>query len=240
MTKIPLRQLEKGKERFAELSFPDREYLEQLAKKQMDKALAKADVLKRLLMASGAELNWVADFITDASYFWTKEELTLDDLWLTGTGPDWNKVVIDECERSPVKFRQRLKNDPALIPLFKDAVFSDDPILLRYEEEKYKVLEGMNRVIAMLRDGKETVTAFVARPSGTPRPMCEPHVVYDLIRAYDRKLTTDRVGLIAALRLLRSCYANVDGLLRDRFTGGWMPNQEIREIVAEALKDGGA
>lgn len=128
-----------------------------------------------------------------------------------------------------------MQSDPKVAALFHDIVVEDMPILVREDEGKMKVLDGMHRVIAAIRDGKAMITAYTARQNSMPRPMCEPHVVHDLIRAYDRKLTKDRQGMIVELRYLRSCYANVDQLLRERFTGGWMPNQEIREIVDEVL-----
>lgn len=192
----------------------------------------------RLLMFAGAALNWLGDFLTDESVLWSREDaLPLDDLTLTGTGPEWNAVIIDQCGRSPARFRALLREDPKVRALFSEAIFTDEPILARYDEEKLKVLDGMHRVIAAIRDRRFTIRAYVATPTGQPKPHCEAHVVYDLLRAYQRGLNRDRGALVTALRFLRGSYANVDELLRIRFGSKWIPDNGIQEIIAEALKD---
>jgi len=219
-------------------NFPDKKILDDLVKHIQDKANASQEPLEKLLTSCGAVLNWVADYITDETINWTKENLRIDDLYLTGTKPEWNAIIIDQCQRSPKKFRELLKTDPKIAVLFSEAEFKDLPILVRREEEKNKVLEGMLRTIAAIRDGKETIEAFVARPSGKFRPNCEPHVVYDLLRAYHRGINKDQEGLIIALRFLRHSYANVEHLLKTRFSKPYIPgDDEIQEIIREALKD---
>ena len=121
--------------------------------------------------------------------------------------------------------------------MFLDAKYEDIPILIRFEDDKYKVLDGMHRTIAAIREGKETIQAFIARSIGKPAPYCEPHVIYDFLRAYHRKMNLDRNGLIISLRFLRHSYANVDELLINRFNKQWVPDDEIQEIIQEALKD---
>lgn len=76
------------------INFPDQKYLENLLqnlKAKTEKSLTEGDLL---LMYSGAMLNWIGDFITDESVAWIKKELLLDDLFLTGTGPTWNEIII--------------------------------------------------------------------------------------------------------------------------------------------------
>lgn len=216
-------------------NFPDREFLEKLIRHLDGKTGANQQPLQRLLMLSGAAMNWIADYITDENAQWSKETVALEALYLTGTNPSWNAIIIERCERSPRKLRELFETEPQTRALFAEAKFENPPILARYEEGRYKVLDGMHRVIAALRDGHKTIEAFVARLEGKPRPHCEPHVVYDLLKAYHRKLTTDREGLLAALRFLRGSYANVDGLLRERFNKSWVPDDEIQEIIKEAL-----
>lgn len=217
------------------MKFPDQEYLRWLLD-DIVRRNGERSVRDRLIAESGAALNWVGDYISDESLTWKKRTLDLDALWLTGTFPEWNPIIIDQCQRSPVEFRRFLSAKPDMKKLFDRAKLSDQPILVRPEEEKLKVLDGMYTVIAAIVAGHKTIEAFVCTPAGKPRPHCEPHVVYDLIRAYDRKINPDRAGLIAALRFLKNSYANVEPLLRERFSGDWMPNQEIREIIAEVLK----
>ena len=218
------------------MNFPDKTYLENLLRNLRARAESRAED-ELLLMYSGALLNWVGDFLTDEGVVWEKRELVLDDLYLTGTGPEWNKIIIDRCERSPEKLRELFTKEPETAEVFKEATSDPAPILVRVDEGILKVLDGMERVIAAIRDGKTTIEAYVGTLSGKPTPHCEPHVVYDLLRAYQRGANRDREGLITALKFLRGAYTNVDGLLRDRFSKSWLPDDEIQEIIREALKN---
>jgi len=218
-------------------NFPDSEFLNNLIRHIQEKVNSSQQPLEKLITHCSAAMNWIADYITDENVAWSKKTLPLDALWLTRTNPKWNVIVIDKCERSPQKLRELLNTDSSIVELFSGAVFEDLPILVRYENEKYKVLDGMHRTIAAIRDGRSDIQVFIAKVQGNPKPKCEPHVVYDLLRAYHRKINTDRSGLITALRFLRHSYANVEDLLKNRFSKSWVPDDEIQTIIQESLKD---
>lgn len=194
--------------------------------------------LEQLVMYSGAAMNWIGDFFTDPGVTWEKKELRVDDLVLTRTSPEWNAVIIARAEKSPTKLRELLRTDPAVAALFADAHWNEQPILVR-SENGYLVFDGMHRVVAAIRDGKETIVAWIATRTATtpPQPACEPHVIYDFLRAYRRGSNRDRDGLITALRFLRKAYGNVDVLLTTRFGPGWLPDEELQAIIAEAMRE---
>ncbi len=216
------------------MSFPDRKYLENLVDHLTRKTRQTNKLEDLLLMLSGGSLNWVADFILDESVSWEKRDIKVSDLYLTGTNPEWNKIVIEKAERSPGKLKQ-LFDDPEVVELFKDLTFEETPILIRFEDGKYKVLDGMHRSIAAIRDNRETISAYVGTQSGTFKPMCESHVIYDLIKGYQRSGYKDREGLVSALRFLKNNYVNVESLLRDRFNSQWVPDQQVQSVIKEVL-----
>lgn len=217
-------------------NFPNPEYLRRLQQHLREKFERQVDTDGQVLAFTGGLLNWVGDFLTDPNVAWSEDpNLSIDRLTLTGTNPEWNKIVLEECERSPQKFRQRLQADPTATALFASATDDGTPILVRLDGEELKVLEGMHRVIAAVRDGRQTVHAFVAEQRGPVRPSCEPHVVYDLLRAYERNKNLSRSDLIAALRFLVSAYGNVETFLRERFSRGWLRDEEASKIVDEVL-----
>lgn len=220
-----------------ENNFPDKKYLQALAGHMEERTARDLSVAEQISAYSGAALNWIADYINDANVAWTKEDMVIDDIYLTGTNPVWNRIIIQECERSPKKLRELLSNDEAVKKLFKDVQFSDVPILIRYDDGKLKVLDGMKRVIASIRDGRTKIHAFVARIEGHPAPQCEAHVIYDMLRAYQRGINTDKEGLVAALRFLRGSFSNVDALLKNRFNKEWLPDDALQKLVQEALVD---
>lgn len=201
------------------MNFPNEQYIQALVNHLDAKVKGSQSFEDRLLMLSGASMNWIADFMTDPSVAWSLETLPIDSLVFTGTNPEWNKVLLERADRSPLKLRSLLKQDPSVALLFADVKFTPEPVLVREDQGLLKLLDGSHRVVAAIREGHETIQAYVARmQEGTSRPSVEPHVVYDLLKAYHRGLTPDRAGLVTALRYLRFAYGNVDALLRERFS----------------------
>jgi hypothetical protein len=218
-------------------NFPDEAYLQDLTEQIRQKFEQYNGPLEQLLMYSGAVLNWVGEFITDPSVQWAREEVEVEKLYLTGMGPLENKFVIDQAEHSPIVLREILHRDAEARQLFEQMSFNPKPILIRVDDSKLKVLYGMHRAIGAIKENRQTITAFVARLTDAPRPQCEPHVVYDLLRAFDRGINSDQAGLVTALRYLRQSYANVDQLLRERFGSGWIHDPKLKEVIDQALAD---
>ena len=165
--------------------FPN-DYLIGLEENLSQKVKESCDVSERILMYSGARLNWIGEYLNDESINWTLETLPINSLFLTGTNPEWNEITIKRAERSPAKLRELLK-DPQVAKVFENSKFVDIPILIRKEGEQLKILDGMNRTIAALRDGLTEIRAYVGTRTGDPMPEVEPHVVYDFLRAYEQR-----------------------------------------------------
>ncbi len=218
-------------------NFPDQKYLGSLIEHLKQKVEFYQDPLDKLMMYSSAAMNWIADYITDENVKWTKEKLLVDDLYLTGTNPKWNKIIIEQCKRSPKKLKELFNSNKKIKKIFYEAKSSNLPILVRHEKGKLKVFDGMKRVISSIRDGRKTIWAYVVKPQNKQRPKCEPHVIYDLLKAYHKGLNKDKKSLIIALRFLRKSYANVDNLLKERFNKSWVPDDEVQKIIQESLKD---
>lgn len=216
--------------------FPDEAFLQGLLQRTREKFERHNGTTEQLLMYSGGVLNWVADYVTDVNVRWTKEEIEIDSLYLTGMGPAENVFVITQADRSAAKFRALLESDAEAQRVFAGITYDPAPILLRREEGNLKVLDGMHRVVGAIKKGKTVITAFVAHLAQQPQPQCEPHVVYDILRAYERQGYQHEAEAVAALRFLRRSYANVDSLLRERFNGGWQTNAEVAKVITLALE----
>ncbi len=225
---------------FCSSNFPDEEYLKGLVEAQKQHIENYQTPIELLVMWSGAALNWIGDAFTDPHTVWSKENLVVHELTLTGTNPEWNEVIIKRAEKSPVKLKQLMSEDDTVAKMFATAEWHEAPILVRADEAgKLKIFDGMHRVVAAIRDGREEVTAWVARRNTTVpfKPACEPHVIYDFLRAYQLGSNKDRQGLIAALKFLKQAYGNVEHLLKERFGPAWIPDNELQEIIAEALAE---
>lgn len=219
-------------------TFPDPKYLHELIQSEKTRFEENSTDLEKLVTYTSASLNWISDFVLDPGIMWQRRTLLIEELYLTGTIPEWNKVIIDEAQRDPQQLKDLFDTKPAIKDLFKAAVWNEKPILVRKEDGKNKVFNGMHRVIAAIRDEKKEIDAFVGElTDNSYHPVCEPHVVYDLLRAYIRKINTDRDGLIIALRFLRKAYTNVDALLRYRFDSSGIPDKEIQLIIKASLEN---
>lgn len=217
-------------------NFPDKKYLDNLIRHEKEKSKFN-DPMDRLMAYSGMSLNWIADYVTDESIRWKKQKLPIKNLYLTGTKPEWNAIIIGQCQRSPQRLKELLKSNLRIKRIFQEAEFKNIPILVRYEDKEYKVLEGMHRAVAAIRDNRQTINAFVAYRKGKFRPRCEAHVIYDLLKAYHRGINKDRNDLIAALRFLSRSYTNVRSLLKNRFSKPYIPSDDkIQDIIREVLK----
>jgi len=218
-------------------NFPDPDHLQSMVDHYKNEKLGYLDAVETLLMLSGASLNWIGDYLTDKNIAWEKKELFLDDLYLTGIEPEYSDIVITICKRDPKLLREYIKNHPESHPLFEKLKLSNHPIMVRFEDEKNKVLDGMHRVVAAIYSGNTKITAFVATTNGTFLPQCEAHVVYDIIRSYERGINTDTEGMISALRFLRKSYSNDDDIIRNRFGPQWLRDVKMQDILNRVLED---
>ncbi len=223
---------------FCTTPFPDDEYLHVLAEGEKRRVEHHLSSVERLVMYSGAEMNWIGDALTDPNVHWEKKELQVDDLVLTQTTPEWNEIIIHKAERSPAILRKLIQEDVKIAELFAEARWSDMPILV-HAKNGYHIFDGMHRTVAAIRENKQTITAWVAMRNDItpPQPSCEPHVIYDFLRAYRRGSHRDRSGVIIALRFLRKAYGNVDLLLKNSFNPQRLPDEELQLIITEALQE---
>ena len=216
-----------------------KEYLKALVQNHHDKVLKDSTPEDRLLMYSGARLNWVGEYINDKSINWELRHLKIDDITLTGTNPTWNKITLEQAERKPAKLRELMK-DPKIRKVFAQSKFDKVPVLVRTREKdgetQLLVLDGMNRVIAAIRDGITEIDAYVGTRKGEPKPEIEPHVLYDLIRAYQQR-GGNADDLMAALRFLVNAYDNSRDLLLTRFSGDWIRDEELSKKIREQVLD---
>jgi hypothetical protein len=217
-------------------NFPDEKYLNDLVIHLRKKYEDYASPVEKIITYSGAVMNWIGDYISDENMEWSLEDLNIKDLYLTGTHPEWNKIIIDKCERSSEKLKELIKKDKNVFKMFSEAKFIDLPILIRFEDNKYKVLDGMHRVIASIRDDRKKIKAYVAKQKGELKPKIEPHVIYDLMKAYGKEINEDLESLIMALKFLKNSYSNVEQLLKERFNSGWVRDEEAQKIIKEVLK----
>lgn len=197
---------------------------------------------ERILVNAGVRLNWLGDFLANPKIKYKKIDLPVDQVVLTGTNPDWNRILLDKCGRSVEKFRALIERDKKVREKFtKEASFGTEPILTRGPDEKgfYHVFDGMHRFVGAVIKNRRKVKAYVPTNADKHLPVCEPHTVYDLIRGYGRHArgARGRKELYHALKLLARTYENVPDLLRKRFSAKYIPDDEVQKIIKKVVRE---
>ena len=224
------------------------DYLPTLLKRERKKAAVEFNKNPRheLITLAGALQNWNGDYAGNPDLRWEYRAVETDAIRFTGTGASWNQILIQECKREPARLRELIATNPSIAAQLRTnaeqwlADFGSGEILLRRgNQDQWKVLDGMNEfVLAVLNDHK-SIHAFVTLNEDKVRPRCEPHTVYDFIKAYERHANDDEglQQLIAGLTLLNREYANVESLLRDRFDPSKrnMPDNGVEKAIAAVL-----
>ena len=217
------------------------QYLSRLAQHEIKKSTSTLDARSIILIYAGVQLNSLGDYLANPSLNWTKKIVPIENIQFTGTNPTWNQILINQCDRNPLKFQDLITTQPQIRKLFeKTCVFDPaNPILLRKSENigKYKLLDGMHRFVGSLLAGEQTIEAYFPEIEDPELPWCEAHIVYDLIRAYLRssKDTEAETELYHALKLLLRSYGNIRKLLLNRFNSDHLNNQKVQDIIQRVL-----
>jgi hypothetical protein len=218
-------------------------YLKALADHEDKKTLTlDPNFRNRILINSGARLNWIGDFLANPKNKFKKVSLPLEKIYFTGTNPEWNKILLVKCHRLVAEFIELIKkNDKIKAKFVRETTFNKEPILVRRAENKgyYKVSDGIHRLIAAILKGHKKIDAFVPVDEGKYLPICEAHVVYDLIRGYLRH-AKDKKGaedLFHGLCLLKRCYSNVPSLLKNRFNFKYVADESVQEVIKKVLEN---
>lgn len=184
-------------------------------------------------------LNSIWDYLGTKEAKYERKSINLEEIYLTWTKPEINKITIDTCNREVKKLRQLIKNDLKIKEkLEKWASFWNETILLiDLWDWKYKSFDWMHRIIWHILLWKNKIDAYVLKNYWEFLPDNEPHVVYDIIKAYQRSKRTeqDKNDLKSALRLLVNNTWNVKDLLINRFNPDYLKDDEVNEIIGKII-----
>lgn len=217
-------------------------YIEKLADHEDRKYKSINDPRKRILVDAGIGLNWLGDYLSNPNIEYKKINLSIYKVLFTGTSPEWNKILIDRCERSAKKFQKLIDRDKSIKKKFiHKASYGLEPILVRHSDKKgyYKVLDGMHRFIGAVIKKRRIIKAFIPINEDEHLPICEAHVVYDLIRGVKRHAADEQgeAELYHSLKLLARTYENVTYLLKNRFNSDYVVDERIQKIIKKVIRE---
>jgi hypothetical protein len=219
-------------------------YLHNLAAHEQAKSLQLLNDPRHLILVNaGVRLNWMGDYLANPNIVWSElTEMDVNDIQFTGTGHEWNQILIQQCDRSPVKFIELISENPNLQEMFrKESLYNQDlPILVRKSEDagKYKVFDGMHRFVGALVNGQNSIKVYFPKNVEEVQPWCENHVVYDLIRGFTRNANDSdgELQLFYALKLLLRSYGNVREYLISQLDQGFEIDKTVQKIIQKALE----
>ncbi|MDD2566090.1 MAG: hypothetical protein PHY51_04625, partial [Candidatus Gracilibacteria bacterium] len=160
---------------------------------------------EKLLALSGIALNWIGDFVSNPNIRFKEIEVDIRDILFTGTKPEINEILINQAEKKPENLKILLNDNPEIKEkLEKWASFGNEPVLFRKDGQKYKVVDGIHRLVGAVIQGKEKILGYIPINFEEHLPYCESHVIYDLIRGFQRNAKNEqgKIELYHALKLL--------------------------------------
>jgi len=215
------------------------QYIKKLAIHEDERNRKEMNPREIILVNSGISMNRIGDFIANPKIKFKKISVPLEKVLFTSTNPDWNKILIKKCQRKVELFRQLINKDEELKnKISQDASFGNEPVLLHGPDESgnYRPFDGMHRIVGAVIKNRKVITAYVPVNIEKHPPICEPHIIYDLIRAYQKlKNTRNEQSLINALVLLGQYYDNVPNLLKQRFDKRRVLDKDVQKIITKTI-----
>lgn len=196
-------------------------------------------------ISDGFKLNWLFRILSSDQFSWRREIWPIKDITLTGVNPIVNQIVIEKCQRDPIKLRQYLKVNPQNLKVLEEQGLKPHPkrdnraILLRQDGAEFKVLDGMRRTCLAAISGKEEIEAYVGyqvNPAG--RAQISPDKVYFLTLLYEDSTSEEKQEIKESLQQLLAFlprrFRNAKAVLEERQKT--IPDKDSKELLRQVLK----
>ncbi len=184
-------------------------------------------------------LNWMWDLLWTPKGKYTLKNVKIEDIILTWTTPETNEITINKANRSVTELKKIIKNDKKILKQIKKvAIYSTEPVLLRKTwENKYKSFDWMHRIVWHIIKWKEYIEAYVLENQSEFLPNIEPHVIYDIIKAYQRSKRTeiDKQEFIWAIKLMARNTENTKKLLKNRFNSKYIMDDDLQKLIKNVI-----
>jgi len=186
-------------------------------------------------------LNAVFWTLSDDGFVWSKEEVSCGNLVLTGMTPQIDKVTYSEAvQNNPLKFRDYLityfkkfpDSDPEGLGQFrpKGTNVEYPTIILVSRDEKLRLLDGSNRLMAQLLNGQETINAYIGKKVKDGKMKLGDSTFWLLRKAYETGDENTKQAILTVVKEL----VNLSSDGKEAVQAYW-----IDHIRDEALKEPG-
>lgn len=183
------------------------------------------------------KLKYVAHILSDEKYQWKLQKFPLSEVTLTGMSPLMDKYIIEKCERDPLRFAKRWKEDAKMRKEIKKTGFGEHkerdlhPVLLFEKEGKFQIFDGMRRTLLAVIRGDEKIEAWVGRvknKKGKPLiSMSRCLFLGDLLKVSKGDQGTQSAAMKIAKEVAKN-FRNGKSALKDRIAG-WSHDPEVKK-----------
>ena len=193
-----------------------------------------------LILLWWVALNNIWDILWNPAVKSIHRQIPVGDIILWWTTPDIDNITLHMAERDTWKLSKIIdQHDDIRNQLDDFASYGNETILVISQDDgKYKIFDGMHRLVGHVLSKKETIDAYVITNYGDFLPRIEPHVIYDIIKSFHRsdKSIEDEQDFIWAIRLLAKNTDNTTQLLQTRFDITHVKDTHIQTLITQALK----
>lgn len=220
----------------------NKKYLEKLVEHEMWTYFREycSDTKQALVLLGWVALNSIGDYLWSDQAQFNSMEVSINQITFTWTSPEINEILLDVCKWSPACLEELIQKNRAIKMKLKSwASFWEEEVLLRKTwKSSYKSFDWMHRIVWHILQWKTKIKAYVLMNEWKFMPNCEPHVIYDIIKAYHRsdKSDQDAKDFIWALRLLWKYTWNAKNIIENRFNKNYLKDKDIQKLISESLK----
>lgn len=197
-------------------------------------------------ISEGWKLKWVFHILSSTKYRWSLKPLPLESLTLTGMSPVMDNYNYKEAKGSPIEFARCWHEDKTMRKEIMDTGFARHPerdhfpiMVYQDEEGRYKVFDGMRRLLWKAIDGKDKVEAWAGKlvnPKG--QSLISEERCFFLGNIFDWSDERDPELVKAVITIGRHIirnYRNGGDVLANRIAG-WSHDDELKRIFEEMIK----
>ncbi len=192
-------------------------------------------------------LNGIFWCVSDSSFSWSEERIQTEGVIITGMTKAINKIIFSkEINQDPLKFRDFLlkyfeghKNDDPkklgqLRPKREPIIYPR--IMIKEEEGKLYIIDGMNRYIAQLLRDKKEITAFIGRRTRKGKQMFGDSSFLLLRKAYQKGNEEEKKAVLKIVEKLMKISSDGKSAVQDYWVELVYNNKELREVGLSLLK----
>ncbi|MFA6995459.1 MAG: hypothetical protein WC249_03580 [Patescibacteria group bacterium] len=196
-------------------------------------------------IAEDWKLKAVYRLLTDTKFEWTKQQVPIKKIILTGMSPAIDSFIISKFERNPLRFQAAWEKDKEMRRIFQQTGFArhkerdDFPIFLFQASEGYRVFDGMRRSLLTIIDHKKTINAWVGKPVNEKgQPLISDGAAYVLSQVYNHATKKSKSldnSMLQIGAVISDDYRNGQKLLQERIAG-WSHDKKLKQLFLNMAK----